>query len=75
MNHVIKNQRADHHSNPPNTMAERQRQRFIDKVDESLGQISAAAGRITQRPGWPWSHFSKILERHLCESEKRRKSG
>jgi benzoyl-CoA reductase/2-hydroxyglutaryl-CoA dehydratase subunit BcrC/BadD/HgdB len=32
MNHVIENKRDDHRSNPPTTMAERQRQRFVDKA-------------------------------------------
>ena len=54
MNHVIKNvienRRDDHQSNPPTTMVERQRQRFVDKATKVSAKYLR---RLAELPGAP----------------------
>ena len=47
---VIENKRDDQHSNPPTTMAERQRQRFVDKATKVSAKYLR---RLAELPGAP----------------------
>lgn len=47
---VIENKRDDQHSNPPTTMAERQRQRFVDKATKVSAKYLR---RLAELPGDP----------------------
>lgn len=47
---VIENKRDDHHSNPPTTMAARQRQRFVDKATKVSAKYLR---RLEELPGAP----------------------
>ena len=50
MNRVIENKRDDQHSNPPTTMAARQRQRFVDKATKVSAKYLR---RLEELPGAP----------------------
>lgn len=61
MNHVIKNQRNAHNSSSPTTMAERQRQRFVDKATKVSAKYLR---RLAELPGAPdaMQPFFKVLQ-------------
>ncbi|TYC88140.1 2-hydroxyacyl-CoA dehydratase [Acetobacterium wieringae] len=61
MNHVIKNQRNANNSSSPTTMAERQRQRFVDKATKVSAKYLR---RLAELPGAPdaMEPFFKVLQ-------------